>query len=114
MSSPFTDQFWRAIADYKVFMPALGTAAATWLTEYNKVRRTAFASVMFTANSTEGGSASGQRQFPQEVLTDALHCHRHDLDPAYALPVHLSDYESAKIQRARAGNRRGMTLRFGA
>ena len=37
MPPPFTDQFWRALADYGVTMPALGAANATWLTEYTRV-----------------------------------------------------------------------------
>lgn len=113
MQSPFTLQFWRALADYGVIMPALGTDAVTWLAEYTRVRRTAFASVLLTNNSSEGASAGGKGNFSQEILTDALHCHRYNLDDSYTLPPHLASYPSALIERQRAGTSRGVTLRFG-
>ena len=113
MPPPFTDQFWRALADYGVTMPALGAANTTWLTEYTRVRNTALASVLLTASASEGGNASGSRQFPQEVLLDALHCRRFELDPAYLLPPHLAAFPSAKVERSRPAASRNRTLRFG-
>jgi hypothetical protein len=98
MASPFSDQLFRAIADYAIQFPnagSLGTDLAKWLAEYTRVRSTAFASVLLTSNSQEsGGSAGGQRNFSQEVLIDALHCRRYDLDNTYVLPPHLADYPS--------------------
>jgi hypothetical protein len=109
MPPPFTDQFWRALADYGVNLPALGAANTTWLTEYTRVRNTALASVLLTASGTEGGNASGSRQFPQEILLDALHCRRFEFDPAYLLPPHLSAFPSAKIERSRPAASRNRT-----
>jgi hypothetical protein len=116
MSAPFSDELFRAVADYALQFPdanSLGTNAATWLTEMARIRRTAFAAILINASATEGANASGLRNFPQQVLADALHCRRYDLDSAYVLPPHLAAYPSAKIERARAGTRRGITLRFG-
>ena len=96
----FDDQFWLAVADYGVMMPALGAANVTWLTEYQRVRTTALAAVLIMNQGSEGGSAGGGRQFPQETLLNALFCHRFDLDPTYVLPPHLAAYPAMKIRRA--------------
>jgi hypothetical protein len=117
MAAPFTDQFFRAIADYALKFPTLGDLGggnppSTWMAEYNRVRQTAFASVLLTSNSQEGGgTAGGQRNFSQEILVDALHCRRFDLDNTYILPAHLAGYPSALIRRrnARPGS---MVIRF--
>lgn len=111
---PFDLQFWRALADYGVQFANVGALGvgdppATWLTEYNRVRATAFASTLITSTGFESGSASGSRQFPQETLLDALHCRRHELDEDYDLPAHLADFEAAK---ARAGGSRRHVIRY--
>ena len=52
MSAPFTDELFRAIADYALQFPdtnSLGTNAATWLTEMARIRRTAFAAILIEA-----------------------------------------------------------------
>ncbi len=111
---PYDDQFWRAVADYGDRFPtvgSLGVDAATWLAEMARIRRTAFAAVLITASGTEGGNASGVRNFPQEVLADALRCRRYDLDNTYVLPPHLARYPSAALARARGSG--GATVRFG-
>jgi len=105
----FDDDFWRALADCQINFPSLadlgdGNPPSAWLAEYIRVGRTAFASVLLTASGTEGGNASGQRQFSQATIIDALHCRRFDLDPSYTLPVHLTQYPSARVSKAR-GNR---------
>lgn len=114
---PFTDQFWRAVADYAILFPSLAAVTQTtswdlWLTEYQRVRATAFASIIITANTAEGGSASGRSQFDQETLVDALHCRRYDLDNTYVLPVHLTSYLSAAARRRQSSDPLIMT--FGA
>lgn len=106
---PFDDDFWRAVADYAIKLPtaaALTGDPSPWLTEYLRVGRSAFASVLITASATEGGNASGSRQFPQATLIDALHCRRYDLDNDYELPPHLASYPEAKEARKRAGRPR--------
>ena len=113
---PFTDQFWRALADYGVLFGNLdalgeGTPPAAWITEYNRVRATAFAAVLLTSSSFEGGNSAGQKLFPQETLLDALHCRRFELDDDYALPAHLAQFVSAKAARA-SGNSRWHRQRF--
>lgn len=114
MGGPFTDSLFRAIADYTVMFPdvgSLGTSNATWIVEYNRVRGTAFAAVLLTSNSQEGGgTAGGQRNFSQEVLLDALHCRRYDLNHAYVLPPHLDAYPEAIIARRQGGRPR--VIRF--
>jgi len=115
MPEPFSDSFFRAVADYAIQFPTvqdLGENASAWIAEYNKVRGTAFASVLLTTNSQEGGgSAGGQRNFSQEMRVDALHCRRYDLDNTYVLPPHLAGYPSAVARRrnARPGS---LILRF--
>lgn len=112
---PFSEQFWRAVADYGVLFVDLdslgaGNPPADWLTEYQRVRATAFASVLITSAGFEGGSGSGQRQFPQEVLIDALHCRRYDLDNDYVLPRNLALYPSAAVVADYGEG--GLTIRF--
>ena len=112
MAHPFTDQFWRALAHYRITITSLGSDAATWRTEYDRVSRTAFASLLITNSSQENSTHSGEALFPQAVLVDALHCRRFELDNGYTLPEHLAAFVSAKTSRARAG-RGGVILRFG-
>lgn len=112
---PFTDQFWRALADYQIkFADAgslgSGTPPVNWLEEYNRVRATAMSSVLITSGSFEGGGNSGVQNFPQEILLDALHCRRFDLDANYELPVHLLQYPSAKISCAKGNG--GFVISF--
>jgi len=113
---PFDDQFWRAVADYALQFPDLASVTTAtpwdkWLAEYSRVRATAFASVLITANNAEGGSASGRQQFPQETLIDALHARRWELDNTYVLPAHLFSYASALIRRRQADN--PLVIQFG-
>ncbi len=87
-----TTDFYRALADYRLTFPdlaSLGVNAVTWLTERARVARTARAAVLIVSSGTEGGSASGQRQFDQGILIDALDWLRHEYDATYALPGHL-------------------------
>lgn len=110
---PFDDNFWRALAMYRLKfsnLGSLGAAAATWLLEMERVNRHAFAAVLLTQQADDRGSTGGSRQFPQETLADALHCRRHELDETYALPEHLAHFESAKASRQQAGLPR--VLRF--
>ncbi len=109
---PFTDPFWRAIARYRLMFPdldSLGVSVVTWLTELDRVGRSAFAAVLLTnSNTGDGSGASGQKNFSQEVLTDALHCRRFELDDTYELPEHLADFESASARRR--ARRQGSTI----
>lgn len=112
--SLFNTQFWRALADYRIKFPnkaALGEAGATWLTEYARVKATAFASVLITSSTTEGGSGSGARNFSQETLVDALHCRRAELDDEYELPEYLAAFEAQKLYVASQAGR-GRVLQF--
>jgi hypothetical protein len=111
---PFTLDFWRALADYRLRFPdanSLGAAVATWLTEMARVRKTAFAAVLLTNSSSEGSSAGGQKHFESGILADALHCRRFEIDDDYELPPHLAGFASAKAKIAmRQG--RNTTVRF--
>jgi hypothetical protein len=88
----FSDDFWRAVQDYTLQFPtleSLGENASAWLAVRNAAKATARASVLITSGTAEGGSGSGQRNFSQSVLIDALDYRRHQLDASYTLPVHL-------------------------
>lgn len=113
----FSDDFWRAFADYMVIFPTVeslgaGTPPTLWAAEYAKVRKPAFDPVLLTATATEGANGSGQRNFAQTTRADALHCRRHDLDRSYELPPHLAGFLTAKAQRANPSPRRSRTIRF--
>lgn len=116
MSAPFTLDFWRCLADYQVQFPdlaSLGTGAAVWRAEYDRIRSAAFDPVLLTSSSSEGQSGSGQRNQSQAVRADALHCRRYELDTEYPLPAHLAAYPAEKTARARPTRRGGCTIRFG-
>lgn len=110
----FTDQFWRALQKYRLAFPtlvSLGTSAATWLAERERVEGTALAQVLLTSGSHEGGSQSGERSFPGELLVDALDCRRFELDDTYTLPEHLGDFAAASASR-RKRKAGGIVMQF--
>ncbi len=96
----FDDNFWRALQDYTLMFPDVaslgdGTPPAAWFAERNRVQRTARASILITSSATEGASGSGQRQFDQAKLVDALDFRRNQLDPTYPLQRHLKRNSAA-------------------
>lgn len=104
----FSDDFWRAVARYRVTFPtfaSLGADYATWLAELERVQGTSQAQVLITSASQEGGNQSGERNFQGGLLEDALHCRRYELEPDdYELPEHLAGFPTAKTdRRARVG-----------
>lgn len=114
----FDDNFWRALQDAVLAFPTVaslgsGTPPATWLAARNAARETARAAVLITGSSSEGGSGSGQRQFDQGTVVDALDCRRFALDATYELPPHLAGFAAEKAARA-AYRGRGFTLRIGS
>jgi hypothetical protein len=98
----FDDDFWRALQDYTLKFPDIeslgtGTPPTTWLTERTRVQTTARASILITQSASEGASGTGQRQFDQAKLVDALDYRRHQLDAAYPLQRHLRRNTSAPV-----------------
>ena len=95
-----SDDFWRALQDAILAFPDLaslgtGNPPATWLAARNAAKSTARAAVLITSTGSEGGSGSGQRNFEQSIVIDALDYRRHQLDAAYALPGHLRSDDSS-------------------
>lgn len=114
----FDDNFWRALQDAVLAFPTLaslgaGDPPATWLASRTAAKNTARAAVLITQTGSEGGSGSGQRQFDQGTVVDALDCRRFALDPAYELPPHLAGFTAEKAARA-SYRGRGFTLRIGS
>ena len=110
----FDDNFWRAWQDCALSFPdlaSLGANAVNWLAARAAAKSTARAAVLITQTGSEGGSGSGQRNFDQNTVVDALDCRRFALDPAYELPPHLAGFTAEKALRA-AYRGRGFTHRL--
>lgn len=95
-----SDDFWRAVQDAKLTFPTLaslgsGDPPAAWLAARNAAKSTGRAAVLITSSGSEGSSGSGQRNFDQNIVVDALDYRRHQLDSTYTLPPHLATDDSA-------------------
>jgi hypothetical protein len=98
-----------AIAHYRMMFPnaaALGTDAADWLAEYNRVSSCGLAATLITGSTFEGGGATGQRNFSQTVLIQGLLIVRAELDP-------LFDDVAFAPPKIRRRQRMGITVQFG-
>lgn len=60
-----------------------GDPPAAWKAEYDRVAAAALSSLLLTQASFEGGHGGGEKLFPQEVLLEALHDRRSELDDDY-------------------------------
>lgn len=102
------DDFDLALAHYRLLFPtlaSLGTAAADWRTEYDRVAASGLSPTLLTSTSFEGGASGASRNFSQTVLLEALHCRRAELD---------SDYSATVTAPApRLGRPMGITVRLG-
>ena len=75
------DDYALALAHYRLTFPtlaSLGTASATWRTEYDRVSSIGLSSTTVIGSSSEGATASAIRNFSQRVLMTALHAVRAD------------------------------------
>lgn len=84
------DDYQLAYAEYVLMFPdlaSLGTSAATWLAEYNRVKASGLSATLLTETTTEGGGARALRNFPQKLLLGALHARRAALDSAYLAAI---------------------------
>ena len=77
-----------ALAHYRLQFPNLeslggGTPPAAWKTEYDRVSSVAFSNLLLTHGAFEGGTGTGEKLFDQEVLLEALHDRRGELDEDY-------------------------------
>jgi hypothetical protein len=86
MPPPFTDQFWPALADYSITMPAIGAAKTTRLTEQhargNAKQATLLAVVISDAPPDFLGSQKGRAEYAIAGAYAHSHVHFIDGDPS--------------------------------
>lgn len=102
------DDFQLAYAHYCLQFPdlaSLGTDAATWRTEYDRVVASGLSATLITSNSQGGDGTGAVRNFDQRLLLTALHRRRQKLDEDYTAPAELAPRDG--------GQPHGHILRFG-
>lgn len=75
-----------ALEHYRLQFPtlaSLGTSAATWKVEYDRVAALGLEATLVTGTGADGSSVAAQRNFDQKHLLRALHERRAELDSAY-------------------------------
>lgn len=77
-----------ALAHYRMMFKTVadlgaGADPALWKKEYDRVSASGFNAVLITSSSYEGGAGSGQKNFKQSILLEALHTRRAELDPTH-------------------------------
>lgn len=82
------DDYQLALAHYGIMFPDVaslgaGTPPVDWKAEYDRLVDSGLGAVLITSTGAEGASASGQRNFDQKVLLNALHARRMALDATY-------------------------------